>query len=70
MDETWTNGEERPVIHIIGVKVGIIQMPVGVGTVDRNIHTAQGIHNAGKNGEIHNCQVVYADAQVVKKGGF
>ncbi len=45
-------------------------MPVGVGTVDRHIHAAQGIHDAGENGEIHNCQVVYADAQVVQKGGF
>ena len=45
-------------------------MPVGVGTVDRHIHAAQGIDDAGENGEIHNCQVIYADAQVVQKSGF
>ena len=45
-------------------------MPVGVGTVDWNIHATQCIHYAGENGEIYNRQVIYADAQVVQKGGL
>ena len=70
MNETGTNGEERPVLHKSGVIVRINQMPVGVGAVDRNIHATQSVHNAGKYSEIYNCQVVDADAQVVQKSVF
>ena len=70
MNLSGADGVQPPVIFVILIVRRVDQTPVSIGTCDRNVHSAKGIHDAAEAVKFDHGSMVNTNAEVLLDGIF